>query len=150
MLTHCGRNPANHQPNGTDHPYCYDGYPQGAASTVQGVVPITRLQQVPNQQVAATSVPHWIDPTREQGMGRDSTFANGWMARTYVKDYTLPVHTGGRWPTTPRVQQGKQHRPGTGPVLIAARVNSGMMVQRGGTLPAPVTVMRTVAGNEPL
>lgn len=150
MLTHAGRSATHHRANGTGHPYCYDGYDQGAASTAVGVVPITVLQQVPTLQPRQTSVPHWIDPTREQGAGRDITFANGWMKRAYVSDYTLNAHTGGHWPTRPRVQQGKQHRPGSGPGLIAARVNTGSMVQRGGTLPAPVTVMRTVAGNEPL
>lgn len=150
MLTHCGRNPASHTPGGTDHSYQYDGYPQGAASTGVGVVPITVHQGIPSLQPRQTSVPHWVDPTMEQGIGRDDTFAAGWMKKVTVSDFTLNCHTGGRWPTGPRSMQGKQHRPGTGPGLIAASVHSGHMVARGGTLPAPVTVMRTVAGGEPL
>lgn len=129
-------------------PYQYDGYPQGAASTLEGVVPITVLQGVPNRQPAQTSVPHWIDPTLEQGMGRDSTFKNGWMKKAYVSDYSRLMISSSQWPVL-RAQLSKQHRPSTGFIQLAQR-NNTRRTGMTGNLPAPVTVMYTAAGSEPL
>lgn len=148
MLTSAHRATPNRRATGTDGvDYQYDGYPNGAASTVQHFTPATVLQQVPNRQPAQTSVPHWIDPTLEQGVGRDSTFRNGWMKKAFVSDYSWLMLNSSQWPTL-RPQIGKQHRPSTGFIQLAANTNRSRI--RAGNLPAPVTVAYTAAGGEPL
>jgi hypothetical protein len=147
MLVTAHRQTPTHRAKAPDADYAYDGFPNGAASTVQHFTPATVLQQVPNRQVPNTNVPHWIDPTREQGMGRDSTFANGWMKKAYVSDFSWLMINSSQWPAL-RAEQGKQHRPSTGFIQLAARTGRSRI--RAGNLPAPVTVMFTAAGGEPL
>jgi hypothetical protein len=148
MLVTAHRQAASHRraaPSGVD--YCYDGYPNGAAATVQHVTPITVLQQVPNRQPMQTNVPHWVDPTLEQGVGRDSTFKNGWMKKAYVSDYSRLMISSSQWAAV-RAETPKQHAPSTGHIQLAARVNRSRI--RFGNLAAPVTVAYTAAGGEPL
>jgi hypothetical protein len=147
MLVTAHRQTPTHRAKSADADYAYDGFPNGAASTVQHFTPASVLQQVPNRQPAQTSVPHWIDPTREQGMGRDSTWANGWMKKAYVSDYSILMINSSQWPGV-RAETPKQHRPGTGYQLLARRVGASRV--RAGNLAAPVTVMFTAAGGEPL
>lgn len=148
MLVSAHRATPSHRPkNQEGAAYQYDGYPNGAASTVQHFTPATVIQQVPNRQPAQTSVPHWIDPTREQGMGRDSTFANGWMKKAYVSDFSWLMINSSQWPVQ-RAMQAKQHRPSSGYIQLAARTGRSRI--RAGNLPAPVTVAYTAAGGEPL
>jgi hypothetical protein len=150
LVTSPQRAASDHRPtdNHEQVGYQYDGYPNGAASTVQYFTPAQVLQGVPNRQPATTNVPHWIDPTLEQGVGRDSTWRNGWMKKAYVSDYSILMINSSQWPTL-RPQLQKQHRPSTGFIQLAQRNNTRHAL-RAGNLPAPVNVAYTAQGGEPL